>query len=573
MMDSMKNVPENELFSAYVDGELTAAEQAEVERALAASPEARRLVDDLRALGSTLQALPVQRLDQDLSGEILRVAEHRMLSGRAESQADLGEPLPESIAWRAFVRRWTRPRIWLWPALAVAVSLLLVVLQPEQGRREVPAPGEKVVALAPPARKTSEPPAIGALVEAEAKPEAEKTDQSFARRLEDAKAASGPEMQGRSAPVPMLKAPAAPAADAASPAEPAKALAPEAVAPSAKAPVVAAMPSQPEAATLAENMSKAAGEVTIVVCDVTSEAIPFVEQVLANRQLALLADWDDIETDRKSDFQDGTVLGAVAGAPKRDSQKTSSRSADKMLAGIISGGAAVKDDEGVVAFHVEATPEQLEAVLADLQSRPEFVRSIARNQIAGPIAEGDLKSLLQSAVASAVKPTGKSPAAELSLGVTPRQAKAGGSAGLAPRRMLKAPPQDRSADGQTAANPKAPLPARKALEPAETEKRAPDLSPAHRQSEKSPESGKATPSEQQTKSFGKPELHQARQRAVESKDTPALDAVAGDQARGLVVFVLRSVGNPSEISDRVNPPEAEPPHSASEKKAHPAAEK
>ncbi len=45
----MNEVPETELFSAYVDGELTAEEQARVEQILAASPEARQLLEELRA--------------------------------------------------------------------------------------------------------------------------------------------------------------------------------------------------------------------------------------------------------------------------------------------------------------------------------------------------------------------------------------------------------------------------------------------------------------------------------------------------------------------------------------------
>ena len=56
----MNDLPQNELFSAYLDGELTAAEQAEVERVLAASPDARQLLEELRALSATLQALPQQ---------------------------------------------------------------------------------------------------------------------------------------------------------------------------------------------------------------------------------------------------------------------------------------------------------------------------------------------------------------------------------------------------------------------------------------------------------------------------------------------------------------------------------
>ena len=45
----MNDMPENELFSAYLDGELTAAEQAAVEQLLAQAAAARQLMDELRA--------------------------------------------------------------------------------------------------------------------------------------------------------------------------------------------------------------------------------------------------------------------------------------------------------------------------------------------------------------------------------------------------------------------------------------------------------------------------------------------------------------------------------------------
>ncbi|HYW80427.1 MAG TPA: zf-HC2 domain-containing protein, partial [Thermoguttaceae bacterium] len=76
----MKNLPENELFSAYLDGELTAEEQAQVERMLAESPAARQLLDQLRALSSTLQGLPQYKLDGDLSETVLRNAERAILT-------------------------------------------------------------------------------------------------------------------------------------------------------------------------------------------------------------------------------------------------------------------------------------------------------------------------------------------------------------------------------------------------------------------------------------------------------------------------------------------------------------
>ena len=45
----MNDVPDTELLSAYLDGELTADEQVRVEQILAASAEARQLLEELRA--------------------------------------------------------------------------------------------------------------------------------------------------------------------------------------------------------------------------------------------------------------------------------------------------------------------------------------------------------------------------------------------------------------------------------------------------------------------------------------------------------------------------------------------
>jgi len=75
----MNDVPDTELFSAYLDGELTADEHARVEQLLAASPVARQLLEELRAVGSSLQLLPQQKLDEDLSARVLEIAERRML--------------------------------------------------------------------------------------------------------------------------------------------------------------------------------------------------------------------------------------------------------------------------------------------------------------------------------------------------------------------------------------------------------------------------------------------------------------------------------------------------------------
>ena len=82
----MHDLSKNELLSAYLDGELTADEQAETARLLASSPAARQLLDELRAVSATLQSLPRQKLGEDLSQQVLCIAERRMLTDAEPGQ-------------------------------------------------------------------------------------------------------------------------------------------------------------------------------------------------------------------------------------------------------------------------------------------------------------------------------------------------------------------------------------------------------------------------------------------------------------------------------------------------------
>ena len=76
-----------ELVSAYLDGEVTADEQARVESLLADSPAHRRLYDELRELRDHLQALPEWKAPDRLLAGVLRDLEH--------SQAELELPQAE----------------------------------------------------------------------------------------------------------------------------------------------------------------------------------------------------------------------------------------------------------------------------------------------------------------------------------------------------------------------------------------------------------------------------------------------------------------------------------------------
>jgi hypothetical protein len=163
----MKELPEYELLSAYLDGELPTEERARVEQLLVGNPAARQLLDEMRALSSTLQSLPVQKLDEDLSQRVLRMAERRMLSGTSPAaQPELSDesPQPASVAWRSIGEGLRRPRTWLWPAIALAVGLLLSVRSPEAPNPPVERQmAERQLATTRKAPRAAEAPSIQAV--------------------------------------------------------------------------------------------------------------------------------------------------------------------------------------------------------------------------------------------------------------------------------------------------------------------------------------------------------------------------------------------------------------------------
>ena len=132
---------------------MTADEQVRVEQILAASPEARQLLEELRALGSTLQGLPQEKLDEDLSARVLKVAERRMLLPRcprggrqavrracrrdleaagADSTGWLGIPWRE-ISWRGMFSK----RALIWSGVVVATAIIIIFTSPPPPKPDV----------------------------------------------------------------------------------------------------------------------------------------------------------------------------------------------------------------------------------------------------------------------------------------------------------------------------------------------------------------------------------------------------------------------------------------------------
>jgi len=123
---------DDELLSAYVDGELTSEQLALVEQRLAADPHAAQLVEELRAMSRELQALPAEVVGEDLRATIAQRAERAMLLGAEEQIAVVS-------------RKTDSQRRLVWATFALAASLLLVAYLPSLQQEEQPLASAKPV--------------------------------------------------------------------------------------------------------------------------------------------------------------------------------------------------------------------------------------------------------------------------------------------------------------------------------------------------------------------------------------------------------------------------------------------
>ncbi len=153
----MTDPSSDERLSAYLDGELSAAEQAQLERQLADSAELRQLLDDLRALRGGMESLPKYKLDDDFASRVLRRAEQAMLTSAAAEQelhaaaaapgddghvSNTGKVAPAANPAARTFERWKSGgvRTWGWAAAAIAAALVIMVLDREPGVVQKPTP-------------------------------------------------------------------------------------------------------------------------------------------------------------------------------------------------------------------------------------------------------------------------------------------------------------------------------------------------------------------------------------------------------------------------------------------------
>jgi anti-sigma factor RsiW len=128
---------DDELLSAYVDGELTASERALVEERIKSDAGAAALVEEMRSLSSAIKSLPRETLGRDLRAGVLAEVE--------QARADLAQHGPaaqhDAATLAPPVDRWAGMRRGLvWSALAIAATVLVAVFQPaevEQKEREL----------------------------------------------------------------------------------------------------------------------------------------------------------------------------------------------------------------------------------------------------------------------------------------------------------------------------------------------------------------------------------------------------------------------------------------------------
>lgn len=117
---------DDELLSAYIDGELTDAERTEVEARLENDPAARELVAEMRSLSGTLRSLPRLSSNEDVREAVLDQVRDKQAS------------LP--------AYRLSPMRRLLWPAVAIAAAILLIFTQGEsQENRELARVDEETV--------------------------------------------------------------------------------------------------------------------------------------------------------------------------------------------------------------------------------------------------------------------------------------------------------------------------------------------------------------------------------------------------------------------------------------------
>jgi anti-sigma factor RsiW len=395
----------SELLSAYLDGELTAEEQALVERRLGDSAEFRQLHDELRALRAGLQALPRQQLDADFAESVVRRAERSRLATPALKPAMpyADEPVSRAEMPTARERIQRGLRAFRWSIVAIAVALLIMIFNRDEQQEEA-----NVALVQDAARKDEtnhEDSGDGVMMAAPAEMEALKRKANSRELTRDQSEADAVLAAPASAPAADIlagKPAAAMTADSAADKHPETGQSAQSVGGGVGS---RAMPSRtakshryaaPEkqhaffqkndrlqsAQQALLKLDTTFDDVLIVRCDISPQAAKSraFERLLADQHIDLVTS-DSPKKQRARDArQDLAGPGEATGADEKSSAEN-----------------AAADDatQPPEAFFVEASPAQIAATLAELQSRSnEFLvlsfQSPKANGIAGELAESTI---------------------------------------------------------------------------------------------------------------------------------------------------------------------------------------
>jgi hypothetical protein len=136
----MNQEKREEFISAFLDGELSPTEEAQVRKRMESDPATRHLYEDFLALRKKFRQLPRQTLSEDFSDSVLAKARERKMQ-RASGERD-GIPQLGSMHQRgegrltdspSLLQRLSRPRTLLWPGLALSVAFLFMAFQSDFG--------------------------------------------------------------------------------------------------------------------------------------------------------------------------------------------------------------------------------------------------------------------------------------------------------------------------------------------------------------------------------------------------------------------------------------------------------
>lgn len=127
-----KNELDDELLSAYLDGELSESERALVEARLASDPEARHLLHQLRSVSQDVQALPLKAGPRDFRDQVLQRIVNTPITRETTAASGPTPGVRTTTTPLAFQGR----RPWVWASLAVAAGLMIMLLNRGDNDRE-----------------------------------------------------------------------------------------------------------------------------------------------------------------------------------------------------------------------------------------------------------------------------------------------------------------------------------------------------------------------------------------------------------------------------------------------------